>query len=101
MPADIDEQTVDDFFQVRFEKVPIRIVNTKYTFIFEFGLKYKWPPLTDALMTTLSDDEVTISRDRIEQIRERVLKAEKEKLHLDLPRGINDEIEQIIKEEIN
>jgi len=52
-------------------------------------------------MTTLSDDEVTISSDKIEKIRERVLKAEKEKLHLDLPRGINDEIEQIIIEEIN
>ena len=65
------------------------------------GLKYKWPPLTVDTMTTLSDDEVTISSDKIEKIRERVLKAEKEKLHLDLPRGINDEIEQIIIEEIN
>lgn len=44
---------------------------------------------------------VTISRDKLATIRERVLQAEKEKLNLDLPRGINNEIEQIIREEID
>jgi hypothetical protein len=47
------------------------------------------------------EDDVTISRQKLANIRERVLQAEKEKLNLDLPRGINDEIEQIIREEIN
>lgn len=52
-------------------------------------------------MTDISDEEVTIPSEKVKRIRERVLNAEKEKLHLDLPRGINDEIEKIIREEIN
>ncbi|WP_229121693.1 hypothetical protein [Halapricum desulfuricans] len=52
-------------------------------------------------MTGVSDEEVSITRDKLVKVRERVLEAEKEKLHLDLARGINDEIEQIIREEIN
>jgi hypothetical protein len=51
-------------------------------------------------MTDIADD-VTISREKIAKIRERVLQAEKEKLNLDNPIGINDELEQIIREEIN
>lgn len=47
------------------------------------------------------DDEITISREKLARIRERVLQAEKEKLNLDSPRGINNEIEQIIREEMN
>ncbi|QSG13737.1 hypothetical protein HSEST_0181 [Halapricum desulfuricans] len=53
------------------------------------------------VMTGVSDEEVSITRDKLVKVRERVLEAEKEKLHLDLARGINDEIEQIIREEIN
>lgn len=30
----------------------------------------------------------------------RILQAEEDKLHMDLPRGINDEIEAIIEDEI-
>jgi len=51
-------------------------------------------------MADLSDEEVTVPAETLVRIRERVLKAEKEKLNLDLPRGINNEIEQIIREEI-
>ncbi len=49
---------------------------------------------------SLSDEDVSIDKQALTQIRERVLKAEKNKLHLDNPRGINNEIENIIKEEI-
>jgi Na+/phosphate symporter len=49
----------------------------------------------------IDDDELEISEQQLRRIRERVLQAEKEKLHLDLPRGINNEIEEIIREEIN
>ncbi|GAA1341618.1 hypothetical protein GCM10009647_085440 [Streptomyces sanglieri] len=50
---------------------------------------------------TDGEKEISISESKLAEIRERVLMAEKEKLNLDLPRGINDEIEQIIEEEIN
>jgi len=50
---------------------------------------------------TMDDDELEVDDETLQRIRSRVLRAEKEKLHLDLPRGINDEIETIIKEEIN
>lgn len=50
---------------------------------------------------TETEDEISISDDKRKRIRERVLAAEKEKLNLDNPIGINDEIEQIIEEEIN
>lgn len=52
-------------------------------------------------MADITDEDVSITQDKLSRVRERVLKAEKEKLHLDLPRGINDEIEQIVREEIN
>lgn len=51
-------------------------------------------------MADISDDDVTITTEKRRQIRERVLQAEKAKLHLDLPRGINNEIEEIVREEI-
>jgi hypothetical protein len=51
-------------------------------------------------MSDVSKDEVSISKSKRRRIRERVLQAEQEKLNLDLPRGINDNIEQIIREEI-
>jgi len=50
---------------------------------------------------TDNGDEITIPDETLARIRERVLQAEKEKLNLDLPRGINDEIEEIIEEEVN
>ena len=45
--------------------------------------------------------DISVSEDTLTRIRERVLQAEKEKLNLDNPIGINDEIQQIIEEEIN
>ncbi len=36
----------------------------------------------------------------IKKLIQKVLEAEKEKLHTKLPRGINDDILQIIKEEV-
>jgi hypothetical protein len=51
--------------------------------------------------TEISDEEIDISEQKLRRIRKRVLEAEKGKLHLDLPRGINNEIEEIIREEIN
>lgn len=50
---------------------------------------------------TDSQSDVSLSESKVTRIRERVLAAEKQKLHLDNPIGINDEIEQIIEEEIN
>jgi hypothetical protein len=46
-------------------------------------------------------EDITIPDATLARIRQRVLSAEKEKLNLDLPRGINDAIENIIEEEIN
>lgn len=59
-------------------------------------------------MSELSDDQSEIDKNELEldqaklrRIRERVLKAEKEKLHLDNPRGVVNNIEDIVREEIN
>jgi hypothetical protein len=49
---------------------------------------------TDDLPSTVSEDEVT-------KIMQRVLSAEKEKLHMSVPQGINNEIENILKEEVD
>lgn len=51
-------------------------------------------------MSGVEDIEVDISDREKARIRKRVLAAEKEKLDLKLPRGINDDIKQIIREEI-
>jgi uncharacterized protein (DUF2267 family) len=51
-------------------------------------------------MEDLTQTNIDISEASLRTIRERVLEAEQEKLNLDLPRGIRDEIEQIIREEI-
>lgn len=51
--------------------------------------------------TEIDDQELDISDRTLRRIREQVLQAEKEKLHLDLPRGINNEIEEIVREEVN
>lgn len=49
-------------------------------------------------MTDSGDD---ISKSELARIRERALTAEKEKLNLDNPKGVVNNIEQIIEEEIN
>lgn len=41
-----------------------------------------------------------VDDETIRQTMRRVLKAEEDKLHMDLPRGINDEIQAIIEDEI-
>ena len=51
--------------------------------------------------TPPAERELEFDQQTLTRIRERVLTAEKNKLHLDLPRGINNEIEEIIREEIN
>lgn len=50
---------------------------------------------------TGNEDDISIPDQKLARIRERVLEAEKEKLNLDNPRGIINDIEQIIEEEIN
>jgi len=57
----------------------------------------EWP---DSVMTDLSDEDISITREKLKRIRERALEAEKGKLHMKSPVGINNEIEQIIREEI-
>lgn len=51
-------------------------------------------------MDDLSKDEIVITQEQLGQIQERTLKAEKERLHMDVAQGINNEIEKIIREEI-
>ena len=62
--------------------------------------KYKCGQCLVGVMQDNGDD-VSIPDEKVARIRERVLKAEKEKLNLDNPKGINDDIQQIIEEEIN
>lgn len=50
--------------------------------------------------TSLDGEELEIDEAILRQIRERALQAEKEKLHLDLPRGVINEIEDIVREEV-
>jgi hypothetical protein len=52
-------------------------------------------------MTDIADENVKITKEKRQRIRERVLQAEKDKLHLDNPRGIINDVEEIIREEIN
>lgn len=49
----------------------------------------------------LDKEELEFDSNKLRHIRERVLEAEKEKLHLDNPRGVVNNIEDIIREEIN
>jgi hypothetical protein len=51
--------------------------------------------------TSLDGEELEIEEEKLRRIRERVLQAEKDKLHLDLPRGVINEIEEIVREEID
>ena len=41
-----------------------------------------------------------VDEETIKRTMRRVLQAEDDKLHMDLPRGINDEIESIIEDEV-
>lgn len=49
----------------------------------------------------VDEDDLKLNQAEVRRIRERVLKAEKEKLHMDLPRGVVNDIEDIVREEIN
>lgn len=49
----------------------------------------------------IDDTDVEFDDAELRRIRERVLSAEKEKLNLENPRGINNNIEAIIREEID
>lgn len=51
--------------------------------------------------TSIEETELHLDEGKLRRIRERVLEAEKEKLHLDNPRGIINDVENIIREEIN
>lgn len=48
-----------------------------------------------------TEDEISIPDSKVKRIRERVLQAEKEKLSLDNPIGVVNDIEDIVREEIN
>jgi hypothetical protein len=52
-------------------------------------------------MSGSEKSESSVGDETLKQIRERVLTAEKDKLDLDLARGINNEIEDIIREEVD
>lgn len=51
--------------------------------------------------TAIEQADLTFEESKLRRVRERVLEAEKGKLHLDNPRGIINDIEDIIREEIN
>lgn len=48
----------------------------------------------------VSGNDLDIDKQTLKRIRERVLAAEKEKLNLDNPRGIINDVEEIIRAEI-
>jgi|APHM01.1.fsa_nt_gi hypothetical protein len=50
---------------------------------------------------TADDLPDSVDKKHINRIMERVLKAEKGKLHMGNPRGINNDIEEIIEEEVD
>lgn len=41
-----------------------------------------------------------VDEETIQRAMRRVLEAEKDKLHMDLPHGINNELQQIIEDEV-
>ena len=51
----------------------------------------------------MTDDDLpdSVDKNQINRIMERVLNAEKDKLHMGSPKGINNDIEQIIEEEVD
>lgn len=52
-------------------------------------------------MSERGESDVSVDDETVRRIRERVLKAEKDKLDLDLARGINNDIEEIVREEVD
>lgn len=48
----------------------------------------------------ISEDELEFTEAKLTQIRERVLEAEKDKLHYASPIGVINEVEDIIREEV-
>jgi hypothetical protein len=50
---------------------------------------------------SIDKEELEFDQSKLRRIRERVLEAEKEKLHLDTPRGVINNIEDIVREEID
>jgi hypothetical protein len=48
----------------------------------------------------ISEDELEFTEAKLTQIRERVLEAEKDKLHFTNPKGAINDIEDIIREEV-
>lgn len=42
----------------------------------------------------------SVDQETVERAMRRVLQAEKDRLHMDLPRGINTEIQAIIEDEV-
>lgn len=63
-------------------------------------LRYKCVQCFHGVMTDI-EDEPSIPDAKLKRIRERVLQAEKEKLNMDNPIGVINDIEEIIEEEIN
>lgn len=55
----------------------------------------------DRQHTPINEEELEFEASKLRRIRERVLEAEKEKLHLDNPHNIINNIEDIIREEIS
>ncbi|SNR65282.1 hypothetical protein SAMN06266787_10815 [Halorubrum ezzemoulense] len=51
--------------------------------------------------SSLDEDDLKLNQAKLRRIRERILKAEKDKLHLDNPHGAVNDIEKIVREEIN
>jgi len=52
-------------------------------------------------MNESTDENMPLSDEKITTIQERTLKIEKSKLHMTIPQGAINEIEQVIREEIN
>lgn len=49
---------------------------------------------------TADDLPESIDKKQVSRIMERILEAEKDKLHMGSPKGINNDIESIIEEEV-
>ena len=71
-----------------------------------FGLTFKCHHQPVTLMDAsdnagmISEDELEFTEAKLTQIRERVLEAEKDKLHYASPIGVINEVEDIIREEV-
>lgn len=56
--------------------------------------------MTDELSMNKVQEPITSATPEVQQIIERVLQAEKDKLYMKIPRNINDDILKIVKEEV-